>query len=345
MRFPTCFYLYRSFAAAIVLVLTLGAQQEALAWGATGHRMISRMAIETLSVDIPAFLRTSTAIGMIGELGREPDRSKGTGNSHDHDLDPGHYVNISDDFTIGGFLPLESLPPTREDYDTNLRSSGSNEYQAGYLPYAIIDGWQQLQRDFGYWRADRAAERMAKSSADRAWFANDRRLRELIIVRDLGYWSHFVADASQPMHVSVHHDGWGDFPNPKNYGATPGFHARFEGAFVTSHVFRKDVVKKLRPYRDCACSIQARTVDYLRDTHAQVMPMFDLEKAGAFSEDVATGKDFVADRLAAAISELRDLIEAAWRISADSSVGYPPVPVRDVESGRTNPIEQMRGRD
>jgi len=75
------------------------------------------------------------------------------------------------------------------------------------------------------------------------------------------------------------------------------------------------------------------------------MPMFDLEKAGAFSEDVATGKDFVANRLAAAISELRDLIEAAWRISADSSVGYPPVPVRDVESGRTNPIEQMRGRD
>ena len=46
--------------------------------GATGHRMISRMALETLHADMPAFLKAANAIDLIGELGREPDRSKGT---------------------------------------------------------------------------------------------------------------------------------------------------------------------------------------------------------------------------------------------------------------------------
>ena len=35
-----------------------------------------------------------------------------------------------------------------------LRAAGTDEYRAGYLPYAIIDGWQQLVMDFAYWRAD-----------------------------------------------------------------------------------------------------------------------------------------------------------------------------------------------
>ncbi len=335
----------RTFSAAILIPLLLLFQQEALAWGASGHRMISRMAIESLPAEIPAFIRTSRAIEMIGELGREPDRSRGTGNSHDHDLDPGHYINLSDDFAVGGVLPLDALPGTREDYDTALRSNGTNEYRVGFLPYAIIDGWQQLQMDFAYWRADAAAERTAKSRSDRAWFAQDRRLRELIIVRDLGYWSHFVADASQAMHVSVHYDGWGDFPNPQGYSTKKGFHAMFEGIFVAQHVLREDILVKLLPLRDCACSIQTRTISYLRETHAQVTPLFELEKAGAFSENLPAGKDFAANRLAAAISELRDMIVAAWRASADSIVGYPPVPVRDIESGKINPLSQMRGWD
>ena len=76
----------RIVAAAALLLLS--AQQEAQAWGASGHRMISRMAIESLPAEMPAFLRNSRTADMMGELGREPDRSKGTGNSHDHDLDP-----------------------------------------------------------------------------------------------------------------------------------------------------------------------------------------------------------------------------------------------------------------
>lgn len=147
------------------------------------------------------------------------------------------------------------------------------------------------------------------------------------------------------MHVSIHYDGWGDYQNPQGYSTAKGFHAAFEGAFVVNHVRLQNISNKLRPSRDCDCSIQSRTVSYLRETHSQLLPLLDLEKAGAFSANPLAGRDFTADRLAAAVSELRDMIVAAWRTSADSTVGYPSVPVRDIESGRINPIKQMQGLD
>ena len=41
-------------------------------------------------------------------------------------------------------------------------------------------------------------------------------LRETITIRDIGVWSHYVADGTMPLHASVHFDGWGDFPNPNS---------------------------------------------------------------------------------------------------------------------------------
>ena len=170
-------------------------------------------------------------------------------------------------------------------------------------------------------------------------------MREIIILRDLGYWSHFVADGSQPMHVSIHRDGWGDYPNPQGYPNIKGFHAAFEGAFVARHIQLSDITNRMRARRDCGCSIQVATVAYLRETHSQLVPLFELELNGAFSVNPAAGLDFTADRLAAAVSELRDMIISAWRTSIDSTVGYPAVRVRDIESGKVNPINQMRGLD
>ncbi len=334
-----------AFIVAALVAMSFFRCKEALAWGATGHRLISQMAIKNLPAEIPAFLQTSEAAELIGELAREPDRSKGAGNSHDHDLDPGHYINLSDDFTVTGVSPLTTLAPTREDYDSALRAKGTNEFKAGFLPYSIVDGWQQLQKDFGYWRADVAAEGFAVSKSDRDWFTKDRRLHEMTILRDLGYWSHFVADASQPLHVSIHHDDWGDYPNPKGYSAAKGFHAAFEGSYIAQYVRTEDIARKLKPIREWDSSIQPRVIAYLHETHSRVVPLFELEKAGNFSANRPAGVDFAAERLAAAVSELRDMILAAWRTSADSTVGYPPISVRDVESGKVNPIRQMQGLD
>jgi hypothetical protein len=345
MRVTTYFLSRPITFITIGFLLSILPVESAFAWGASGHRMISKLAIQSLPAELPAFIRTEKTAELIGELGREPDRSKGTGNSHDHDLDPGHFINLSDNFTVANVVSVDPLPETREDYDSALRLNGTNEYKAGFLPYSIVDGWEQLQRDFAYWRADLAKEKSATSKTEQAWFTMDRELREMIILRDLGYWSHFVADGSQPMHVSIHYDGWGDYPNPEGYTSTKGFHAKFEGSFIANYIHPEDVIKKLRPPHDCSCSIQTRTMAYLRETHSQLLPLLALDKKGAFSGNTPAGNDFAASRLASAVSELRDMIISAWRLSAESTVGYPPIPLPDIESGKTNPFRQMQGLD
>ena len=68
------------------------------------------------------------------------------------------------------------MPAGRLDYDTALRTVGSTQYKAGWLPYAVIDGWQQLVQDFAIWRTDVAGAKLAKHKANRAWFLTDRTL-------------------------------------------------------------------------------------------------------------------------------------------------------------------------
>ncbi len=178
-------------------------------WGATGHEWISGIAIEKLPESVPAFVRTPASVADVAVLGRELDRSKGAGRTHDAERDPGHWISLADDGSVVGVLPLADLPETREQYDTLLRAKGFTQYQAGYLPYAIVDGWQQLRKDFALWRATRKGAETAASAEEQAWFEADRELRERLILRDIGVWSHYAADASQPLHVSVHYEGWG----------------------------------------------------------------------------------------------------------------------------------------
>jgi hypothetical protein len=246
---------------------------------------------------------------------------------------------------VFGVLPLSRLPPTREEYDTLLRQNGFTQYKAGYLPYAIVDGWLQLRKDFAYWRADVVGARTAADPADRAWFEADRSLREKIVVRDLGVWSHYVGDASQPMHISIHFNGWGPYPNPTGYSTSSSLHAWFEGAFVRLYVDRAAVAAAVRPYRDCGCSIEERTRTYLMATHAQVMPLYELELAGAFKNATPEGRDFVVQRLAAGAAEARDMIVDAWNASGDATVGYPERRVRDIEAGTIVPARMMFGGD
>ena len=322
----------------------LGIASQALAWGATGHRMIGVLGAQALPDTIPAFLHTPEAVEEIGEIAREPDRGKGTGDPHDSDLNPAHFIDLDDLGRIKAGAPVTDLPATRAAYDAAQQSAGSDSYVQGYLPYAMIEGWQQLVKDLAYWRVDRWAEVHSADPAKRDWFARDRRLRETLTVRDLGYWAHFVGDASQPMHVSIHFNGWGNFPNPRGY-TTERVHAPFEGAFIHDHVTEAMVSARIGPYRDCACTIQQHVGQYLMQTVGSVEPFYALEKAGGFKDGDARGQAFAADRLAAGANMLRDLVVDAWTASATMSVGYPPILPADVEAGKVDPYGPLYGED
>lgn len=331
-------------AAALLTAVVLAFPAQALAWGATGHRIIGVLGAEALPPELPAFLRASGVAAEIGELAREPDRSKGAGHEHDSDRDPAHFLDLDDDGKVLGGPSIHEMPATRAEYETALRGVGSDSWQAGYLYYSIIDGWQQLVKDFAYWRALSAAERHDGNPQHDAWFRADRERRERLIVRDLGTWAHYVGDGSQPMHVSVHFNGWGDYPNPNGY-TNAHIHPTFEGAFVHDNIRMDDVRRHMAAPRDCGCSIQARTADYLAATRKDVEPLYQLEKAGAFQTGDGPGKDFAATALASGASELRDMVVAAWIASDGVTVGWPETKVTDIEAGRVDPYEILYGID
>lgn len=330
--------------AAALAALTLLAPAQALAWGATGHRMVGELAMETLPADLPAFLREPHIPAKVGELAREPDRWKGAGKLHDSDRDPAHFLDVDDAGRVMGGPKLAELPQTRAEYEAQLRAAGSDTWQAGYLYYALADGWLQLVQDFALWRAVAAGERLSTDPERKAWYAADRARREALILRDLGVYAHYVADAGQPLHVSVHFNGWGDYPNPQGF-TTEKLHSRLEGVYVKAGV-RPDTVRALMAAPvDCQCSMETRTTRFLEATTATVQPFYALEKAGGFASGDPRGPAFMAERLAASASELRDMVTHAWEASARASVGWPETPVADIEAGRVDAFLALYGND
>ena len=330
---------------SLAAALSLALPAQALAWGGHGHRIVGVAAMEALPEEVPAFLRDPTAIADVGELSREPDRSKGAGKIHDSNRDPGHFVDLDDARRVmGGPVFQAPLPPTRADYETGLRAAGTDSWKAGYLQYSIVEEYQQLTLDFAYWRVLKAAEKHAADPGRRAWFAEDRARREALLKRTLGYLSHFVADGSQPLHVSVHYNGWGDYPNPKGY-TTARIHGPFESEFTRANVTLPGLKAQMRPFESCGCPVEERTVDYILTTFEQIEPLYALEKAGGLEAADPRGVAFATERAAAGASELRDLIVEAWRDSADSQVGWKPVKVSDVEAGRVDPFDALYSVD
>jgi hypothetical protein len=333
-----------TFQIVIGLVVALGVPTSALAWGASGHRMIGEAAIQSLPPELPTFLRTAKAAQDVGELSRELDRSKGAGRLHDQNLDPSHFIDVADDGTILGGPKFANLPSTRSDYEKALQAAGTDGWKAGWLPYSIIETHQQLAKDLAYWRVLSFAERREKAKPRKAWLTADRLRREALILETLGRLSHYVGDGSQPLHVTLHFNGWGDFPNPMGY-TTARIHGPVEGDFVFANV-KLPAVRAAMPAPDPVRGLlDQRVIAYLSKTNQQVEPLYALEKQGGFVGADKRGIAFVTRQLGAGAGELRDLIVEAWSASSRQNVGWPAVTVSDVEAGKVDPYLALVGKD
>jgi hypothetical protein len=333
---------------ALALFMTALAPGQALAWGAVGHRLVGSVAAENFSNDLPAFLRAKGVAADIGEWAREPDRSKGAGAVHDRGRDPGHNILVDDSGQVMGGPPLAALPPTRADYETALRAAGSETYRAGYLPYSIIDGWQQVVKDFTYWRILKAGLAHSKSAEQKHYYREDIARREKQTIMDLGIWAHFVGDGSQPLHMTIHIDGWGNYPNPSDY-TKDKIHTPFEGDFVHKFVNERMVRDRLAaPAPDCGCGIEKWTSNYLVETSKLYETVYQMWKAGDFSDANPKGQDFTAKQIAIGAAQLRDMTLAAWRASDKGAIGNPAtllVSVKDAETGAKDPYDALIGMD
>jgi hypothetical protein len=318
--------------------LVIAAPGAVFAWGGSGHRMIGVAAMRALPAELPAFLKTPQAIVDVGEYSREPDRIKRAGKAFDSDRDQGHFLDLNDDGTVLGGPKAAALPATRQDYEKALQAVGQDSWKAGYLPYSILEYYQQVTEDFAYWKALKFAESNPAWAAHKAFFTADRVRRERQILIDIGYLSHFVGDGSQPLHVSVHFNGWGDYPNPGGYSTSRTLHADFEGALVRRSVTQGDVEKAMTPLHAADGGVDIQQVGaYLAATGVQVVPLYELQKAGGFKSGDPRGAAFATKQVAIGASELRDMIVTAWRWADKQTVGWRPTPLADILSGKVDP--------
>ena len=316
-----------------ILAAGLALPAPVLAWGAEGHRMIGELAMRGLPATLPAFLRSASAAAQTGYLSPEPDRIRGAGMVQDREHDPGHFIDTNDDLSTLGGPSLKALPPTREDFDTALRAVNQSQYKAGYLPYSIIGGYELVRKNMALYRLALAGARYAPTPAERARYAADRPRREAQLLGAIGLWSHFVGDGSQPLHVTIHFNGWGNFPNPEGF-TTERIHSPFEAEYVRANLAQPMVRAAMPAPRDCSCAINQRVAEYLAASAEQVVPLFRLEKGGAFRVPTGEGIRFTTAQVARGAAELRDLIVMAWKDSDNAGVGYPAVKITELETGK-----------
>lgn len=270
-------------------------------WGADGHEMAARAAVETLPDGMPAFFRDRS--DQLVWLAPEPDRWRSrSAREMDQAFSYDHFINLE-------HVPAEALDaPDRWAYLRALWRAGVEEPErAGFLPFHIVELYQRLVTGWRMWRSETDPGR-------RSWI-EDR------IVNDAGTLGHYVADAANPQHATIHYNGWAEgTPNPNGYTTARDFHGRFESDFVRARVRYEDVRARVTgPPRSVAGAARAAVLEHIRASNAQVETLYRLEREVGFDPagpPRPETRDFAAARLAAGADMLRTLWWSAWLESA-----------------------------
>ena len=291
----------RRFAAFALLPLL--AVPPTFGWGDVGHRMINRLAAESLPTDLPAFLRTPEAMNEIEYLGPEPDRWRSLGELELNAAQaPDHFFNIEYADTIG------TLPRQRYEFIADLYAAMithpklANELQpehVGFQPYITSEVWERLKA------AMRAYRDLSAKQAD-------TKPVEAAIIFYAGWLGHYVGDGSQPLHVTRDYNGWVEKENPNGYTTEHTIHSQFETAFVNANINAADVKPLISEVHPVIDEWEAYLA-YLRHSGSLMERVYQLDKQHGFDgAGTAEAKQFTAERLAAGASMLRDLIDSAW---------------------------------
>jgi TonB family protein len=290
-----------------LLLLPVIAVPLSFAWGNDGHKMINRLAAQSLPANLPAFLHTPEAISEIEYLGPEPDRWRSRAEPElNAEQAPDHFIDLEWADVIG------TLPRNRYEYIADLYAAGlthpklASDLQpdrVGFQPYITEEVWERLKSAMRDYRELGARHEDTKSV-------------EAVILFYTGWLGHYVGDGSQPLHVTVNYNGWTG-PNPNGYTTEHGIHSRFESAFVAANIKPASVQPLMTPLHPIGDE-WSDYLAYLRHTATLVEKLYQLDKDHAF-EGAGTeeSRQFTAERLAAGASMLRDMIEAAWTKSAD----------------------------
>ena len=290
---------------AYTLMLALLAPLPAGAWGYDGHTWVNRTAAQRLPKDMPRFLHKATA--QLAYLGYEPDRWRDRPERTLRNAQaPDHFIDLErvDD--------LAQFPIDRYEFykwlEKKRATAGdkADDYlpeKVGLQPYITMEVYERLRTAFRNYRRLQSEKKPTREI-------------EQTIIFYAGWLGHYVADATQPLHATIHFDGWVG-PNPEGFRTQRGIHGEFEGAFVSANIKPQELAPLLQPATRVAQPWNDY-VNFLRDSQKLVPEFYRLEKAGAFKgAGTPEGRDFTRKRLALGSQMLVNLWYTAWLESAE----------------------------
>lgn len=262
------------------------------AWTDKGHRMLPELALKLLPPDVPV-LRAYAA--QVADAGPEPDRWRAGFPPIKDAQEPDHYINLE----RAAFLT--EFPAVRHKfieaiYAEAVRSGNAalRPETVGYQPYIVAEIFERLRLGFG-------------EHARLRFLGQPTATVEQRIAFYAGWLSHYITDGAQPLHATIHYDGWTG-ENPDGFTTERGIHYKFEGLFVEENISADDVssvAAKTLSLRELLPDYMA----YLRHSSSLARSLYVLDKAGAFNgAGTKEGRAFVLERLAAG----RDMLAAVW---------------------------------
>ncbi len=303
----------------------------AAAWDYEGHRLINQLALSCLPTNFPSFVRVPAEAERIAFLGGEADRWR---NVQDltlrHCNGPEHYIDL-EQLAAYGINP-EMLPVFRYHFVAQLalirkanpekfpelnaaRNEDHTRELVGLLPWAIAENYAKLKSGFAYLKAYEedggTPEEIANAKAN--------------LVYVMGVMGHYVADASQPLHTTIHHHGWvGE--NPNAYSTNSRIHSWIDGGYFAKlgGPTLEPMKERLRPARLVAINgreakpeemFQA-AMNFLIEQNRQVELLYRMEKEGKFSGEPGAGREgkaFLEAQLEKSGQLLADIWYSAWQ--------------------------------
>lgn len=260
---------------------------------------------------MPKFFRKAAV--EIVYLGPEPDRWRNPAEfTLKNAQEPDHFIDLE------RVSWLDPLPPGRYEFLRKLyeKRAAMTEHPDDYLPervglqpYITMEVYGRLKSAFREYRQQLAAHQSTTAV-------------QQAIIFYAGWLGHYVADGSQPLHTTIHYNGWVG-PNPNAYTAEHKIHSQFETAYVLANIKATDFAGMVTgpsqlkdPFNDYLA--------YLKESHGLVENVYSLEKAGGFTgKGTPTAFDFTTHRLAAGSQMLLNLWYTAWIESAQPAPEHP----------------------
>lgn len=291
---------------AAVQVSMLAMASPALAWGVRAHEAIDRAALASLPQDGPVFLKDHA--DYIGGLAILPDIWRSASEPFSKiDEDPNHGWFREE------FLFMKQKPRSRHEFlialldaqravkdkdsDAALRT---NVRWTGTMPYAIMETYGRLVAGMRWHRRLEAQ-------------GQDTRLIDQAIAFDVIRLGHYIGDGAQPLHASIHSDGWrGD--NPRGYTRDRRIHGRFESQFVDMiELSQAQVQARMAPLGRQQGDMFEAVLAFLDESAAGMETVYQLDLKNAFaSAESEEGRALVHARTGSGASLLRDMLHRAW---------------------------------